>query len=142
MDDPSFYGFPVFGEPNAVKITQDAGGKPVDPDTRGFEEDRELTARVTGFIERYLPSAVGPVTRMKTCLYTLTPDRDFIIDALPGHPNVCVTVGGGHAFKFASVIGRILSDLTIDGSTRSDISIFKIDRPILQMADPPKNYMV
>ena len=93
-------------------------------------------------MERYLPSAVGPVTRMKTCLYALTPDRDFIIDALPGRPNVCVAVGGGHAFKFASVIGRVLSDLTIDGSTRSDISIFKIDRPILQMADPPKNYMV
>ncbi|HET6276452.1 MAG TPA: N-methyl-L-tryptophan oxidase [Candidatus Cybelea sp.] len=142
MDDPSFYGFPVFGEPAAVKITQDAGGRLVDPDTRGFEEDREITARVTGFMERYLPSAVGPVARMKTCLYALTPDRDFIIDTLPGRPNVCVTLGGGHAFKFASVIGRVLSDLALDGSTTSEISSFAIDRPVLQMADPPKTYMV
>ena len=56
MDDPSFYGFPEFGEAATVKITQDAGGKPVDPDTRGFEEDAELTARVSGFVERYLPA--------------------------------------------------------------------------------------
>ena len=99
MDDPSFYGFPVFGEPDAVKITQDAGGKPVDPDTRRFDEDPEITARVTGFMERYLPSALGPIVRMKTCLYALTPDRDFIIDTLPEHPNVSVAVGGGHAFQ-------------------------------------------
>jgi sarcosine oxidase len=138
MDDPSFYGFPVFGEPDSVKITQDAGGRVVDPNSRGFEEDPEITARVTGFLHRYLPSALGPVARLKTCLYAMTPDRDFIIDTLPEHPNVSVVVGGGHAFKFASVIGRILSDWPV---ATLDLSAFKINRPILQMADPPKTYM-
>jgi sarcosine oxidase len=142
MDDPSFYGFPVFGESEAVKITQDCGGKAVDPDTRGFEEDPDITARVTGFVERYLPAAAGPVLRLKTCLYALTPDRDFIIDTLAEHPNVSVAVGGGHGFKFASVIGRILSDLALEGATASDLSAFKIDRAILQMNAPPKTYML
>jgi sarcosine oxidase len=142
MDDPSFYGFPVFGETDAVKITQDTGGKAVDPETRGFEEDSDISARVRGFIDRYLPSALGPVERLKTCLYALTPDRDFILDTLPAHPNIAIAVGGGHAFKFASVIGRILSDLVIDGSTASDVAAFKFDRPILQMAAPPKTYML
>jgi sarcosine oxidase len=142
MDDPSFYGFPVFGESGAVKITQDAGGKPVDPDTRGFEPDPDITARVRAFIGKYLPSALGPERVVKTCLYTLTPDRDFVIDSLPEFPNVHVAIGAGHAFKFASVIGRILSDLAMDGSTTSPIDAFKIDRPILQMAEPPKSYMV
>jgi sarcosine oxidase len=142
MDDPSFYGFPVFGELDSVKITQDAGGKTVDPDTRGFEEDQEITARVTGFLDRYLPSALGPVQRLRTCLYALTPDRDFIIDRLPEHPNVSVAVGGGHGFKFASVIGRILSDLALDGRTAYGIDAFKVDRPILGLADPPKTYML
>jgi sarcosine oxidase len=142
MDDPSFYGFPVFGEPDAVKITQDCGGKPVDPDTRGFEEDPDITARVTAFVQRRLPSALGSVERLKTCLYALTPDRDFIIDTLPSHPNVSVAVGGGHGFKFASVIGRVLSDLALDGRTPADLSALKIDRPILQMSDPPKTYML
>lgn len=142
MDDPSFYGFPVFGEDGAVKVTQDAGGKPVDPDTRGFDEDPDITRRVSGFLERYLPGALGPQHLVKTCLYTLTPDRDFVIDLLPEHPNVCVAIGAGHAFKFASVIGRILSDLALDDMTHSGIADFAIDRPILQMVAPPKSYMV
>ncbi len=141
MDDPSFYGFPVFGEV-AVKVAQDAGGKPVDPDTRGFEPDEDITARVRSFLQTRLPAVLGPEHSIKTCLYTLTPDRDFIIDTLPDYPNVHVAVGAGHAFKFASVIGRILSDLAIDGRTRSSIDAFAIDRPILQMESPPKTYMV
>jgi sarcosine oxidase len=142
MDDPSFYGFPEFGEDGAVKVTQDAGGKPVDPDTRGFEEDPDITQRVTAFLQRYLPGALGPLHRVKTCLYTLTPDRDFVIDSLPGHPNVSVAIGAGHAFKFASAIGRILSDIALDGGTASDISGFSLCRPILQLESPPKTYMV
>lgn len=142
MDDPSFYGFPVFGESGAVKVTQDAGGRPVDADTRTFEEDPEITQRVAGFLQRYLPDAYGPLHLVKTCLYTLTPDRDFVIDTLPEHPNVSVAIGAGHAFKFASVIGRVLSDLATSGSTSSGIADFKIGRPILQMEAPPKSYMV
>jgi sarcosine oxidase len=142
MDDPAFYGFPVFGEADSVKITQDAGGKPVDADARGFEEDPEITARVTGFLERYLPGALGPLGLVKTCLYALPPDRDFVIDTLPGHPNVSVAIGAGHAFKFACVIGRVLSDLAAGRPTGCDLKPFEITRPILQMEDPPKSYMV
>jgi sarcosine oxidase len=142
MDDPSFYGFPVFGESGAVKVTQDAGGKGVDPDTRTFQPDPEITARVRSFLAKHIPSLNGTEHLVKTCLYTLTPDRDFVIDTLPEQRNVHLAIGAGHAFKFASVIGRILSDLSLDGSTPSDLSGFSLQRPILQMAEPPKTYMV
>ncbi|MBV8639443.1 MAG: N-methyl-L-tryptophan oxidase [Candidatus Eremiobacteraeota bacterium] len=142
MDDPSFYGFPVFGEAGAVKVTQDAGGKAADPDTRGFEEDPEITARVRRFLHAHLPALDSPPQLVKTCLYTLTPDRDFVIDTVPGTKNVHVAIGAGHAFKFASVIGRILTELALDGTTQSDISDFTLARPILSMAEPPKTYMV
>jgi sarcosine oxidase len=142
MDDPSFYGFPVFGEAGAVKVTQDAGGKSVDPDLRGFEPDDEITGRVRAFLAANLPELDAKVHLIKTCLYTLTPDREFVIDTLPGHRNVHVAIGAGHAFKFASVIGRILSDLTLRGETSSDIAEFTLQRPILQMSHPPKRYMV
>ncbi len=141
MDDPSFYGFPIFGEAG-VKIAQDAGGKPVDPDTRGFEPDRDISRRMQAFLTSHLPTAMGRELLTKTCLYTLTPDRDFVIDTLPNHPNVSVAIGAGHAFKFASVLGRILSELALDGATASNITGFEIDRPILRMAAPPKTYMV
>ncbi len=152
MDDPAYYGFPVFGESEAVKITQDAGGKPVDADTRGFEEDADITRRVSEFLTRYLPGALGPLQLVKTCLYTLPPDRDFVIDRLPEHPNVSVAIGAGHAFKFAGVIGRILSEFALESasvtlrqsfnSPQDDDVTFEITRGILQMENPPKTYMV
>jgi sarcosine oxidase len=140
MDDPCFYGFPVFGEP-ATKLAQDAGGRPTTADGRSFEPDPENSARVHAWAERHLPRALGPVLYTKTCLYTLTPDRDFVIDTVPEHQNIAIAIGAGHAFKFASVIGRILSELAIAGSTPSDIEPFSISRPILQQQNPTRHYM-
>jgi sarcosine oxidase len=142
MDDPSFYGFPVFGERGAIKVTQDAGGRAVDPDARDFEPDPQIAARVRGFLSRHLLQLDAPEHLTKTCLYTLTPDRDFVIDTLGEHPRVHVAIGAGHAFKFASLIGRILTELALDGATASDIAEFSIERPILRMESPPKTYMV
>ena len=141
MDDPCFYGFPVFGEP-AVKIAQDAGGRPVTADTRSFEPDPANSARVEAWAHRYLPRALGPVHLARTCLYTLTPDRDFVIDIVPGHEQIAIAIGAGHAFKFASVIGRILSELSLEGRTASDIRPFAIGRPILKEQNPSRSYMV
>jgi monomeric sarcosine oxidase len=140
MDDPCFYGFPTFGEAGP-KAAQDAGGKPVTADTRDFEPEPENLRGVQEFLSRYIPGALGPIIYTKTCLYTLTPDRDFVIDSVPGHDNVVVAIGAGHAFKFASQIGRLLSELAIDGKSTIDLSSFALDRPILTMKDPPKNYM-
>jgi sarcosine oxidase len=140
MDDPSFYGFPAFGD--GVKVAQDAGGKPVDPDTRDFEPDVEALDRLNAFVERVLPGALGPTVAVKTCLYTLPPDRDFVVDTLPGHANVVLAIGAGHAFKFASILGRVLSELAIDGATDADLSSFAVDRPMLTMAEPPRTYLV
>ena len=52
-----------------------------------------------------------------------------------------VAVGAGHAFKFASVLGRILSDFALDGTTQSNVADFRIERPILAMENPPRTYM-
>ncbi len=141
MDDPCYYGFPVFGEP-ATKVAQDAGGRPVTATTRTFDPDPENFARVDAFTRKYLPRAHGPVLLTKTCLYTLTPDRDFVIDRVPGQDGIHVAIGAGHAFKFASVIGRIMSELAIGGRTPSDIAPFSIERPILREKEPARSYMV
>jgi sarcosine oxidase len=141
MDDPCFYGFPVFGEAG-TKAGQDAGGQEVTAETRSFEPDPAALARVRLFLERYIPDALGPIIYTKTCLYTLTPDRDFVIDRLPEHPGVTVAIGGGHGFKFASIIGKMLAELAMDGGTPHDLGPFRIDRAILQLENPPKHYMV
>ena len=121
---------------------QDAGGRRSTADTRTFDPDQAALRRVQAFLGKYIPSALGPIIYTKTCLYTLTPDRDFVLDAVPGHPNALIAIGGGHGFKFASLIGQILAELAIDGLAAHDLEPFRIDRAILQLVNPPQNYMV
>ena len=132
MDEPSFYGFPTYGEPGP-KVAQDWGGQPTTAATRTFEPDLAALDRVRTFVGRHLPGALGPELLTKTCLYTLTPERDFVIDRLPDVPGVVVGLGAAHGFKYASVIGRILAELALDGSTPSagELEAFRIDRPAL-----------
>jgi sarcosine oxidase len=141
MDEPSFYGFPVFGEP-AVKISWDRCEIVTDPETRSFDPREDVTQAVTGFAASHLPGAAGRARIAKTCLYTLTPDRDFIVDKVPGTHNIFTAVGAGHAFKFASLLGKLLVDLALDGSTIEDIQPFRADRPILSEENPVRSYMV
>ncbi len=141
MDEPSFYGFPIYGEA-AIKVAQDVGGHEVTADTRSFEPDDAAFQRVMNFTRQHLPSAAGPILYTKTCLYTLTPDRDFVIDSLPAHPNVATAIGAGHAFKFASLIGKTLAELVSGGKTEADLSHFRLDRPILLEKNPKKHFLV
>ncbi|MEA2612454.1 MAG: hypothetical protein QOI52_413, partial [Chloroflexota bacterium] len=63
---------------------------------------------------------------------------------VPDAPGVVVGLGAGHGFKFASVLGRILVELAVDGSSPSDPELtgFRIDRPILLETDPPTSWLV
>jgi sarcosine oxidase len=143
MDDPSFYGFPTYGEAGP-KAAQDCGGRPTTPDERTFERDEVAYQNVREFLARHLPGAVGPDITTKTCLYTLTPDRDFVVDRVPEAPGVTVLLGAAHGFKFASVLGRVAVELAFDGSTPSapGLERFRIDRPILLEAEPATSWMV
>lgn len=140
MDEPCFYGFPVFGEPGP-KVAQDVGGERVTPESRTFEPNAATLARTEAFLARTLPTMLGPQILTKTCLYDMPPDRDFVLCALPEQPNVALAIGAAHSFKFASLIGRILSDLALDGATAYDIAPFFIDRPILLEENPVTNFM-
>jgi sarcosine oxidase len=128
-----FYGFPVYQVPG-FKIgkyhhrLEDAD--PDRPDRDIHPEDEEV---LRDGIRRYFPDADGPTMAMKVCLFTNTPDEHFILDRLPGPPTVCVAAGfSGHGFKFASVVGEIMADLSLDGGSRMDLSLFRLDRFAVQ----------
>jgi sarcosine oxidase len=128
MDEPSFYGFPSYGEPT-VKAAQDCGGPVIDPDARGTEPDPAMLDLLAGHVRAMLPGA-GPPVRSLRCQYTLTPDRDFVIDRVPGHPSLVVGLGAGHGFKFAPTFGRLLADL-VTGERDAVSPTFALDRPAL-----------
>jgi sarcosine oxidase len=141
MDVPSMYGFPIFGEP-AVKVAWDRCELVTDPEHRSHVPREDVTDEIRRFAEQHLPTSDAGVHLARTCLYTLTPDRDFVVDRVPGTDRVFCAVGAGHAFKFASLLGKILVELSIDGATESDISAFAADRTILRETDPVRNYLV
>ena len=78
---------------------------------------------------RYFPDGAGETLALKTCLYTNTPDRHFIVDHHPEFPQVVIGGGfSGHGFKFCSVIGEILADLALSGTTPHDVGRFRLAR--------------
>jgi sarcosine oxidase len=129
MDDPSYYGFPPYEGP-LVKAAQDCGGAETTARDRSFDVDASSLTHLDTFLTGLLPG-VGRPEKTVTCLYTLTPDRDFVVDAVPDHPDVLVGLGAAHAFKFAPTLGRILADLATKRATSSDIEPFRWNRPAL-----------
>jgi sarcosine oxidase len=125
-----FYGFPVYGEVG-TKAGQDIGGDAVTMETRKMQPNPRPLERLTRFLEQRIPDSLGPVIYTKPCIYTMPPDRNFILDTLPGYPQISMAVGAGHGFKFASLLGRILSDLAAEGKTVFPIGHFSLQRPAI-----------
>lgn len=125
-----FYGFPVYGEV-AIKVSRDVTGNFVTQQTRTFEPIPEETKLLVDFVSAKIPSGVGREVYSKTCVYDMPPDREFVLDTLPGHPNIVVGFGAGHAAKFSGLIGEILSDLVVRGATEYPIENFEANRPAL-----------
>jgi sarcosine oxidase len=124
------YGFPRQCVGGGVKAAKHHHrNQIVDPDAYDRTVSAGDEALIRAAIAEYLPAANGRLIDAKTCLYTMTPDGDFLIDRLPGAANVIVASPcSGHGFKFAPVIGEILADLAITGATPHDIARFALTR--------------
>ncbi|MEO6350270.1 MAG: N-methyl-L-tryptophan oxidase [Candidatus Limnocylindrales bacterium] len=127
-DEHAYYGFPAL--PNqGLKAARHHGGAKVDPDAL----DRTATATdeqpVRDYLSRYVPLANGPRLDARVCMYTNTPDFNFIIGFHPGDNRVVVASPcSGHGFKFSNVIGSIVADMTLTGRTEFEIGFLSIDR--------------
>src|SRR5207253_11303146 len=104
-------------------------GEQVDPDAvnrEPAEDDEEL---LRAFARRYLPEGAGATLMLKSCLFTNSPDRHFILDLHPDHPEVAIAAGfSGHGYKFCSVVGEIMADLAQHGQTKHDPALFRLAR--------------
>lgn len=129
LDGDHFYGFPAYGIPGVKLGRYERQGESGDPDWISREPLVADEVRLRELAGRYLPDGAGPTVALKTCLFELSPDEHFIVDRHPDAPSAIVGAGfSGHGYKFCSVIGEILADLAIDGSTRHNIGLFHIDR--------------
>lgn len=122
------YGFPDFGD--GVKAAFHGSGDL----TNAGHIDREINlARdvepVRRALEQWMPGASNTFLEAKPCMYTLTPDENFVIDRHPEHQNLILCGGfSGHGFKFAPVIGEIAAALALDGESPHEIAFLSVQR--------------
>ena len=104
-----------------------------DPVADPLRLNRALAAEdqipVLDFLARFFPALQPELSKHATCMYSLTPDKNFVLDIHPECPAVVLGAGfSGHGFKFASVVGEILAELALDGDTKHPIEFLRLSR--------------
>jgi len=129
VEEGRYYGFPSFLMPGFKFGKYHHLGEVVDPDAARREPGPEDEALLRGFARRYFPEGAGPTLMLRSCLFTNSPDRHFVLDRHPQHPEVAIAAGfSGHGYKFCSVVGEIMADLADAGETLHDIEFFRLKR--------------
>ncbi|MEE6469088.1 hypothetical protein FKM82_008497 [Ascaphus truei] len=125
------YGLPSKEYPGLVKICYHHGNE-ADPEQRDLQATKPQIQDIRilcNFISHYLPSLHPEPAVIEQCMYTNTPDRNFILDRHPLHKNIIIGAGfSGHGFKLSPVVGKILSELSIGEHLRYDLEPFRISR--------------
>jgi sarcosine oxidase len=129
VEEGRYYGLPSFLVPGFKFGKYHHRGEQVDPDRVNREPEPEDEDLLRAFAGRYFPDGAGPTMMLKACLFTNSPDRHFILDQHPDHPEVAIAAGfSGHGYKFCSVIGEVMADLAQRGETQHDIGFFGMGR--------------
>jgi sarcosine oxidase len=133
VDEGRYYGLPIYEVPGFKFGRYHHRGETAAADNMRREIDAEDERLLRQFGERYFPEGCGPTMALRSCIFTNTPDGQFILDRHPQHRQVILASPcSGHGYKFCSVIGEIVADLaTGEGRTRHDIAFLRLDRPAL-----------
>ena len=125
-----FYGFPNHDQSeDGAKVAFFNVSTPCTPEDIDRTINDQEIEQMRDVIKDRIPNLNGKFLRAATCMYTNTPDGHFVISSHPEHPQVSIATGfSGHGFKFVSVVGEILADLAIDGTTRHPIDLFGLER--------------
>ncbi|WP_116452934.1 N-methyl-L-tryptophan oxidase [Blastococcus litoris] len=120
------YGFPAIDGPDGgAKVAFFRQGAVTTPEGLDREVRPEEVEFLAADLRRIIPTLPGRSLDAVACMYTTTPDEHFVIATHPHHAQVTIACGfSGHGFKFVPVVGEILADLAIDGTTRHPIGLF------------------
>ncbi len=120
-----YYGLPAAGI-DGVKVSHKGLDEPVNPDNANRNVDSDMEDKCRRVCQKFIPSlATAPVHQTKVCLYDMSRNSDFIITRDPEHSGLVYGYGfSGHGFKFAPLIGRLLSELATDQSPSFDLARF------------------
>jgi sarcosine oxidase len=119
-----------YGGPIGLKIAHHFPGSETDPDLISRVPTPADETNLIYALNKFIPAGYDSTLVIKTCMYTNTPDENFILDFVPGYEGDVITATGfsGHGFKFASVVGEIMGDLAIKGKTELPIGFLQAGR--------------
>ena len=116
-DGTLLYGVPALSDADGVKAAVHFSGSKPAADWTAAELAEALARLLPGLGDRHVRAA--------ECWYTLTPDQHFVVGWHPSDARVLLACGfSGHGFKFTPVLGEVMADLVVDGSTTFDLSLF------------------
>ncbi len=126
--DGHFYGFPVVSKGVKVAAEQDVITTPPDQVERAVtiaETAQMYNHHVKGCLKGLSPNCI----KSATCLYTSTPDGDFVLDFHPDSQRIIVASPcSGHGFKHSAAIGEAMAELALQGQSQFDLSAFRLER--------------
>jgi monomeric sarcosine oxidase len=125
----TIYGLPSHHD-SGFKIAFHAGAAVNHPSEINYTPDTDNVENLRKFMKEHIPNvANAPVRESRICLYTMTPDEHFIVDTHPEYSHVAIGAGfSGHGFKFSTTIGKMLTDIVLEGETPHNDTLFKINR--------------
>jgi sarcosine oxidase len=125
-----FYGFPPLPGEHRIKVATEQYETRTTADSINREVDpAESAAMYRKHVQGRLAGAKPNVAHAAACLYTVTPDRGFIIDRHPRQDRVFViSACSGHGFKHSAGIGNLVAELLTEGSGHVDLAPFSIAR--------------
>lgn len=126
----SFYGFPMFsGQSNGMKFAVHESDKEVEPNEKDSVLPVTSAEDIYAFISRYVRGLKSKALRSVNCLYTMTPDENFIIDFMPDSKRIIfASACSGHGFKHSAAIGEVLNEMATKGTSRLDVQEFRLKR--------------
>lgn len=128
VPEGTYYGLPSLPG-QGLKVGRHDSGEVCTPQNIRRTIDSGEIEPLRSTLDRYMPGAAGTLRAASTCIYTMTPDEDFIIDRHPSHPQVAyVSACSGHGFKFSAAIGEALAGMSADGSVSPLVSSFSAAR--------------
>jgi len=127
-EDSSFYGFPTL-DGKTIKASIHREGPLTDPDHLDPTITSDDIVQVEECIKLFLHGVATEPVQTQVCMYTNTPDHDFLIGSPAGMPQLTVLGGfSGHGFKFAPVIGEVGADLATRGETDQPVGFLSPNR--------------
>ena len=124
-----FYGFPML-DGKTIKIATEQFTAITDPNhVQRAVSSEEKQSMYKDYVQRRLPGISDRCTAAATCLYTTTPDSNFVIDVHPDNERIMIASPcSGHGFKHSAAIGEALAEQVIDGKGKIDLSSFSMKR--------------